>query len=57
MISSVAVNNEIISQKAVNVSEVLVSPPPNTIKASKANPNEIKGGKLSKISNQNDFLI
>ena len=35
MISSVAVNNEIISQKAGNVSEVLVSPPPNTIKASK----------------------
>ena len=56
-ISFVAVNSASVSQKALNVSEALVSPPLNIIKACKTNPNEIKGDKLSKISNQNDFLI
>ena len=38
---SVAVNTETISQEALNVLEAFVSRSPNTVKASKTNPNEL----------------
>ena len=60
---SVAVNTEIISQETLNVSEVVVSTPPNTVKANKTNPSKVssfitvrprKGDHFSKTSNQDD---
>ena len=39
--SSIAVNTETISQKALNVLEAFVSRPPNTMKANKTNPSEL----------------
>lgn len=38
---SVVVNTETISQEALNVSEAVVSCPPNTIKTSGTNPSEV----------------
>ena len=60
---SVAVNTETISQETFNVSEVVVSSPPNTVKANKTNPSKVnsfitvrprKGDHFSKTSNQDD---
>ena len=60
---SVAVNTETISQKTLNVSEVVVSTPPNTVKANNTNPSKVnsfitvrprKGDNFSKTSNQDD---
>ena len=60
---SVAVNTETISQETLNVSEVVVSTPPNTVKANKTNPSKVnsfitvrprKGDHFSKTSNQDD---
>ena len=60
---SVAVNTETISQETLNVSEVVLSTPLNTVKANKTNPSKVnsfitarprKGGHCSKTSNQDD---
>ena len=60
---SVAVNTETISQETLNVSEVVVSTPPNTAKANKTIPCKAnsfitvrprKGDHFSKTSNQDD---
>ena len=60
---SVAVNTETISQETLNVSEVVVSTPSNTVKANKTNPSKVnsfitvrprKGDHFSMTSNQDD---
>ena len=60
---SVAVNTETISQETLNLSEAVVSSPPNTVKANKTNPSKANpfiavrprnGDNFSKTSNQDD---
>ena len=60
---SVAVNTETISQETLNLSEAVVSSPPNTVKANKANPSKANPfiavrprnwDNFSKTSNQDD---
>ena len=60
---SVTVNTETISQETLNVSEAVVSTPPNTVKANKTNPGKFnpfikvrprKGDIFSKTLNQDD---
>ena len=60
---SVAVNTETISQETLNVSEAVVSTPPNTVKENKTNPSKVnpfiavrprKGDNFSKTTTQDD---
>ena len=60
---SVTVNTETILQETLNVSAVVVSTPPNKVKANKTNPSNVnsfitvrprKGDHFSKTSNQDD---
>ena len=59
----VAVNTEILSQETLNLSEAVVSSPPNLVNANKTNPSKVnpfiavrprKGDHFSKTPNQDD---